>query len=104
MVFYEIDCSTFNAKKYTSQHENVGKLAYIAEQAGNDTMFKMECAGVHMYMCFCIGYTPPTDKYTMVPYDSDRHLMEPSKQISVASGAVLYRADLNARFESGVCN
>lgn len=104
MAFYDIDCSNFKPKNYDKKHENVGKLAYISEEAGNDTMFKMECAGVHMYMCFCTGYTPSTDNYTMVPYDSDRHLMEPSDRISVASGDLLYRAPLTTRFESGVCN
>jgi hypothetical protein len=103
MAFYEIDCSTFKSKNYTSEHEDVGKLAYISEEAGNDKMFKLTCAGVDMYMCFCIGYTPSTEKYTMVPYDTSRHLMDPKQRISVDYGDVLYRAHLTTQFESGAC-
>jgi len=103
MAFFEIECSERNTKTYKEQHENVGKLAYISTTAGHEKMFRLERAGVYMHMCFCTGYSPSSDNYTMVPYDSSRHLMAYSTRISVAPEHVLYRAPLNARFESGVC-
>ena len=103
MAFFEIDCSNFRPQAYTPQYEHVGSLIYISEEAGDDTMFRLECGGVGMYMCFCIGYLPSTDSYRVVPYDSTRHIMAYTNHKLVASVDVLYTADLNARLESGMC-
>ena len=110
MAFFELDCSSYKARPYDKRYEDIGKLIYIAPAAltrarlSHDRVFTLVCRGVRMHMCFCVGFSPETKQYLVLPYDEDRHpKTEPKDRILVDADEVYWTAPLDRRYEAGVC-